>query len=444
MARQGDSISQKAFAVSVVLALVFGVFWSGVTLALERSPAILHILSARNVAAGLFRTGIAAPPDLLIETPENAAVADIEVAAGTGGPRGWRAVSAFDKSSNSYVVKLFDANGAIAHEWKFNDGRFAIDPLSANVHAPHGLVVLPDGRIILNSDLAMFIASYDACGNNLWTRREAFHHQITMDENGRIWVWRGSDSPYSQDQWIESLDNASGKTVESISLRADILGRHPESLALLGLPPRFVDGAVDRYDNASADIFHPNDVEPLPSAYAERFPAFAAGDLLISFRNMDLVAVVDRTTHAIKWAMRGPWRRQHDPDFMPTGEIAVFNNNSSAGDKNTIFENRSSIVAVNPASGKLRLVLGGGPKSFFTNAMGAHDWIAPERLLVTVPYEGRVLAVDLRTNRPTFEFNNRVGGAMSANIAMSVWLPEDYFDVDPRTFECAVGAPSLD
>jgi hypothetical protein len=233
MARQGDSISQKAFAVSVVLALVFGVFWSGVTLALERSPAILHILSARNVAAGLFRTGIAAPPDLLIETPENAAVADIEVAAGTGGPRGWRAVSAFDKSSNSYVVKLFDANGAIAHEWKFNDGRFAIDPLSANVHAPHGLVVLPDGRIILNSDLAMFIASYDACGNNLWTRREAFHHQITMDENGRIWVWRGSDSPYSQDQWIESLDNASGKTVESISLRADILGRHPESLALL-------------------------------------------------------------------------------------------------------------------------------------------------------------------------------------------------------------------
>lgn len=439
MADRRDFAAHAIFVSSAMIAIVVATFCIGVLSAMERSPLVMRMLVAKDAAIGFFRTGIMAPPGLLVRTPPNAATQDVAVSAIEAPLRGWRVVNAFDKDLKAYAVKLFDSEGRLAHEWRFRDGMFKLDPVNASIETPHGLVVLNDGGIVLNSDLSHVIAAYDACGRMLWRRDEPFHHQITLDEDGFLWVWRGKASPHSQDQWIDRLDPENGRTVESISLREDILGRHPESLALLGLPPRFARGEATLADNADADIFHPNDVEPLPSAYADKFPEFAAGDLLISFRNMDLVAVVDRKTHAIKWAMRGPWRRQHDPDFMPTGEISLFNNNSPAGPDKTIFEARSSIMAVNPRTGGARYVLSGGPKSFYSTAMGAHTWIGPSHIQVVAPEEGRVIEIDLTDGHPVFEFNNRVTKTVNASAAVATWLPEGYFTSDPRRFACQGG-----
>ena len=76
----------------------------------------------------------------------------------------------------------------------------------------------------------------------------------------------------------------------------------------------------------SNDPTHLNNVEPLPRAMAAAFPQFAPGDLLISLRNMNTMAVLDPRTRKIKWAMSGQFVQQHDPDFLPNGNIMLFDN----------------------------------------------------------------------------------------------------------------------
>ncbi len=60
---------------------------------------------------------------------------------------------------------------------------------------------------------------------------------------------------------------------------------------------------------AGTGQWHANDAEPLPKEYADAFPQFDAGDLLISFRNINLVFVASPTTGEIKWC-RG-WSAGH-------------------------------------------------------------------------------------------------------------------------------------
>lgn len=433
-----SSIARSIFVATAMIAVAFGAFAFGASAALERSFVVMLALRSSAAIEDYFAAGVFAPPQLLTDTPANAAPG--EVAAAAGATVGWRAITSFDAGGKAYVVKLFAADGTLAHQWRFADGSFKLNPLKPQFVAPHGLVVLRDGRVILNSDLARMAAAYDACGNPLWRRDDTIHHQLTLDENGDVWAWRGGSSPYTQDQEIIRFSADTGKTIETISLRADIIAPHPASRMVFGLPEGFAAARAGLWDDPDADIFHPNDVEPLPAAIADKFPQFNTGDLLVSFRNMDLIAVVDRKTHEINWSARGPWRRQHDPDFMATGEISVYNNNVTGADR-TVFENRSSIIAIDPKTGKSRFVLRGGPKDFFSSEMGAHSWAAADIVQIVVPYEGRVMEINLADGDAMFEFNNRITDKLSANVAMATWLPADYFTVDPSAFACPPAGP---
>ena len=71
---------------------------------------------------------------------------------------------------------------------------------------------------------------------------------------------------------------------------------------------------------------HLNDVEPLPAAWAAQFPLFKAGDLLVSLRNMNMIAVIDPQTKLVKWQLSGLFVQQHDADFLPNGHLMVYDN----------------------------------------------------------------------------------------------------------------------
>jgi hypothetical protein len=81
-----------------------------------------------------------------------------------------------------------------------------------------------------------------------------------------------------------------------------------------------------RQDEIRRDVLHTNAIKVLSQALAPKFPLFRAGQILISPRQLDAIAVLDPDSAKVVWASRGPWRSQHDPSFLENGHLLLFDN----------------------------------------------------------------------------------------------------------------------
>ncbi|MDN3722186.1 arylsulfotransferase family protein [Roseibium salinum] len=59
---------------------------------------------------------------------------------------------------------------------------------------------------------------------------------------------------------------------------------------------------------------------------AKNFPYGQEGDVVLSFREPNLIAVLSPETGEITWAARGVWLRQHNPSILANGNILLFDN----------------------------------------------------------------------------------------------------------------------
>jgi len=95
-----------------------------------------------------------------------------------------------------------------------------------------------------------------------------------------------------------------------------------------------------------ADWTHTNTVQVLPETSASRDPRFRAGNIIISHRELDLAAVIDRGTGEIVWTWGvGTMDRQHATIMLPNGRILAFDNGTSRG--------YSRILEVEPITGEV-------------------------------------------------------------------------------------------
>jgi hypothetical protein len=76
-------------------------------------------------------------------------------------------------------------------------------------------------------------------------------------------------------------------------------------------------------------LIHANSVKVLGRARAAKFPLFQPGQVLLSLRNLDMLAVADTHRRSVAWAARGVWRIQHDPEFLENGHLLLYDNSGS-------------------------------------------------------------------------------------------------------------------
>jgi hypothetical protein len=125
---------------------------------------------------------------------------------------------------------------------------------------------------------------------------------------------------------------------------------------------------------------------------APAFPLFEAGDLLVSLRNMNLLLVLSPKSERIKWSLTGPYLRQHDPDFLPTGRLSIFDNRRDGGN-GEIFGG-SRILELDPVTTKIVTVYGeGDDKQFYTEKMGEHQRLPNGNILITESEAGHAFEV---------------------------------------------------
>jgi hypothetical protein len=172
------------------------------------------------------------------------------------------------------------------------------------------------------------------------------------------------------------------------------------------------------------DFTHINDIEVLEPEQAALFPMFAAGDVLVSLRNLNLLLVLDRGDMTIKWSMVGPFLRQHDPDFTARGTISVFDNRRDAAAGATFGGSR--ILEIDPQTREVQVRYEGTEQEpFFTETMGEQQYLPNGNVLITESEAGRVFEVT-PTGKTVWSYVNRWDGEHSALVGRAIRYPASY------------------
>ena len=425
-----DVAAKRIFVTS--LGFLFAVLSFGYGLAVERFQVWPYqsIHAAWTAARSFLEYGEVIPPGRRVAARDGASRDRFTIHDPSSLNDGYYVFVGWDDDSGLYGAWLYDQTGSRRHTWLFD--YYALDPdgpWNGEDH-PHPFYALSDGSVLVAFDSGDLMVRLDACSEPVWKKSGIYHHSMSRAEDGSFWIWRGEGTPYGHYHYIENFDVDTGETIQEIALVEDVISKSLEPATIFGVRPDYSFRHFERDPifRAAMDIFHPNDVEPLSSEIAEAFPDFEVGDLLISIRNMDLVAVVDPEDAALRWWSHGPWIAQHDPDFLADGTISVFNNNPGRG--------RSEIVKIDPSTRQVTNALAEGEASFYTTTMGKHQYLPNGNVLIAVPDEGRAIEVTA-DGANVMEFNNVAPNPPSYNdhIENAMWLPESYFTEFPACLE---------
>ncbi|MFP4035480.1 MAG: arylsulfotransferase family protein [Desulfovermiculus sp.] len=348
---------------------------------------------------------------------------------------------AFDLKENMYAAILLDSDGDIVHTWMPNQDAFRhkIDEHNADKgeeeekleyndpdNLPQGIALFSDGSLILNdSDPGNGMQKLDFCSQPSWVKLGRYSHRITKTDNdSSIWAIDGDNAGV-----LRKIDAENGKTLRTITL-AEIIKENPH-----------VDILSLRYDDMDKtwlkDRWHINDVHPLPAEYADAFPDFDAGDLLLSLRSQNTLMVVDQDSLHIKWWKMGPFSRQHDPDWQPEGKISVYDNQTRFQDLHSRKDPKfSRILSFDFRDKKLQTLYNGKKDNFYSSIRGNHQLLPNGSMLITSPKQGRVLLVN-QDGETVFEFFNRYDDEQALLVSEAIWVPEDFFDFELKDKECS-------
>lgn len=289
--------------------------------------------------------------------------------------------------------RLFGADGQQLYEWPIDFFKIAPELMQHRYHALiHGEVLLPGGDIVANLD-GRGLVRFDRCGRIAWRNQARTHHSVFLDGKGHIWAPTAGPIyddpgvmtvPFKLDR-IGEFDIATGAQLREIDA-VDVLHRSD----LVGL--------IQENESRADDVGHMNDVEILDEAMAPAFPMFAAGDILVSWRNLNQLWVIDGKDEKIKWVSQGGTLGQHDPDFRPDGMITALDNRPADPiNRENGYPGRgggSRIVAINPADHSHTPVFSSSPEHpFYTPYRGKQQFLPNGNLLIAETDAGRAFEV---------------------------------------------------
>jgi hypothetical protein len=202
----------------------------------------------------------------------------------------------------------------------------------------------------------------------------------------------------------------------------DADGRELASVSLLECAKNSAYQEVYEAVYKGGDIYHTNSLQLLDGRHAGTLEAFAAGDLLISIRELNRLAVVDLEARRMTWTLVGSWRSQHEPTLLEGGTILLFDNQWQP--------RRSRVLELDPLSGaELWSYQEEQPGRFFSESCGSCQRLSNGNTLISESAAGRAFEVT-PAGEIVWEFHNpfRGGedGALIAWVMEMVRLPADF------------------
>jgi len=276
------------------------------------------------------------------------------------------------KTNNGYTlvaplsakdVWLIDMQGRIVHHWPMPSMLGTYAKLLPNGNLLCNLKTSPEERRKVGAPMLSgfggIIREVDWDNNLIWEYKDYFmHHDFCRMKNGNTMVLKYVQVP------LELMDKVKG-----------------------GIPGTEDDGKMwtAQFDEVNPEgevvwnwkSYEHLDPEKYPICpldwrkewtHANSCVVLDNGNILTSFRNLDIVCIIDKKTGDIKWQWgQGPEElaHQHDPHFLPNGNILIFDNGINRPIEEVTF---SRVIELNPESKEIEWEYEALPKHNFYSA----------------------------------------------------------------------------
>jgi hypothetical protein len=307
-------------------------------------------------------------------------------------------------------ARLIDMEGHEVHVWDTDEEGVW-----------HHAELLPNGDVIVVvKDQRM--SRYDKDSNLIWTIRERFHHDF--------WIY--GNEIYALARFAEVVDFVHPRSpilVEVIRI-VSLDGELKKEISVLELvrdsPYRFLLPSImhepDAEEGRQLDILHTNHIEVFDGRLADRDPIYRKGNVLISIKNINTIAILDGESFEIVWIW-GPTNLtfQHHPTLLESGNILLFDNGIDM----------SRVIEMDPLSGEI--VWEYDPMDgFFSRTRGSNQRLPNGNTLITESDPGYVFEVS-PTGEIVWRFANptvRENGEREAIWRMTRFDPESLTFLD--------------
>jgi hypothetical protein len=317
---------------------------------------------------------------------------------------------------DQFGAVLIDMEGRILHTWKIAFSEAFPDASHLEVAPPdfdvvlHGAKLLPSGDVILNME-GVGAVRINRDSRVVWRLPMTTHHSLQYLPNGETLIGADRTHRAPVPRFPRLVPGPEGYFKENLILRVQPDGSVSEEISILDVIhdsgwTALISGG-EEWLVRTEEPTHVNDIEILSEEIAAAFPLFQAGDLMLSLRNNNTILVVDGQTRRIKWAMTGPFLFQHDPDFIPNGNILVFDNRRTGGTPRLGY---SRVLEIDPNTRQIVWSYEGtDAEPFYTDIRGMQQLLPNGNVLVVEAQRGRVFEVARGSdNRIVWEYVNVV------------------------------------
>lgn len=392
---RGDKIFFAAFMTGVA-AISFGI---GAFVILAEVPPYQSMKNAWRAGTALWeqRTKYSSVERLDFWSPARTEETGVTINKADKTQKG---LTLYSSGDGPHAV-LVDMDGNIVHEWRMpfseiHDETSPIpNPQKDDFMHWHTAKMAPDGDLIVQYTAAgdtpygYGMAKIDRDSKPVWKYLGTAHHDFSIAPDGRIYA-------LTQEFRFNTYDNRKQLTPPRLDDFAVILSPEGKEIKRVSILDALINSSyANMVDFApyfsNEDVLHTNTIQLITEETAQNFEQGKAGDVVLSFRDLGIIAVLDMDAEKVVWATRGPWLGQHDPDVLPNGDILLFDNQGQLADPDA---GQSRVLQIDPATNGITWEYKGTAEHRFDSNIRADQQRLPNgNTLITESSGGRLFEV---------------------------------------------------
>src|SRR5918996_1044046 len=344
-------------------------------------------------------------------------------------------------SGHEAAAYLIDMDGGVLHEWRRPYSTVWDESAAVRRPQPDSYVYFRKAVLYPNGDL---LAVYEGAGDTpygyglvkldrnsevIWSYLAHTHHDLDIGPDGRIYLLTHE----FVDEPLEGFGRLASPRLDDFLVILSPDGEELRKISLIHAVAaseyRHLLYGVAAY--ALADPLHTNTADVITEEAAANFAFGEAGHVLLSFRELGAIGVLDPQTARLQWVARGSWLGQHDPDILPNGNILLFDNYGYFEKP----EGRSRVIEFDPQTMEIVWQYAGTVDGPFESLIRAsQERLANGNTLITESSGGRILEVT-PAGAIVWEFVNPVrGGEENDHLPIICWAQR----FDPSDFDTAL------